>query len=103
MMHYNFGAPDAAVVAIEDRLDQNDYSMYAKLEQLLLLAATKKDYTQILREVVDFYGAKFNETELETHLELFSHNVMDINCAGNELTFRDVHAHFTSLSPAQLL
>ena len=27
---------------------------------------------------------------------------MDINCAGNELTFRDIHAHFTSLSPAQL-
>lgn len=59
-----------------------------------------KDYTRILREVIDFYGADFNASELETHLELFSH--MDINCAGNELTFRDICAHFTSLSPAQL-
>ena len=102
-MHYKqiyFEALDAAVVAIGDRFDQNDYSMYAKLEQLLLLAASQKDYSLILREVVDFYGSDFNASELETHLELLSH--MEIKFAGNELTFRDVHAHFSSLSSAQL-
>ena len=39
MMYYKqiyFEALDVAVSAIEDRFDQNDYSMYAKLEQLLL-------------------------------------------------------------------
>ena len=103
MMHYKqiyFEALDAAIVAIGDRFDQSDYSMYAKLEQLLLLAATQKDYSQILREVVNFYGSDFNASELQTHLELLSH--MDIECARHELTFRDVHAHFTSLSSAQL-
>ena len=101
-MHYKqiyFEALDAAVVAIGDHFDQNDYSMYAKLE-LLLLAASQKDYSQILREVVDFYGSDFNASELETHLELLSH--MEIKFTGNELTFRDVHAHFSSLSSAQL-
>ena len=39
-----FEALDAAIVAIGDRFDQNDYSMYVKLEQLLLLAASQKDY-----------------------------------------------------------
>jgi hypothetical protein len=64
--------------------------MYAKLQQILLLAASQKDYSPILREVVHFYGSDFNASELE------------IKCARNELTFRDVHAHFTSLSSAQL-
>ena len=97
MMYYKhmyFEALDAAVVTLEDRFNQNDYSMYAKLEQLLLLAATQKDYSQTLQEVLDFYGLDFNASELETHLELLGH--MDIECAGNELTFRDIH-HISNL------
>ena len=79
-----FEALDTAIVAIGDHFDQNDYSIYAKLE-LLLLAAMH--YSQILREVVNFYASHFNASEL-------SH--MDIECARHELAFTDVHAQFTS-------
>ena len=76
-----FEALDAAVVAIEDRFDQNDYSMYAKLEQLLVTPGsyTERLYSNFTRGS----GLLFNPSELEIHLELFNH--MDINCAGNEM------------------
>ena len=41
--------------------------MYAKLEQILLLAATNNNYSAELKEVVEFFKDDFNSSELETH------------------------------------
>ena len=61
--HYRciyFESLDTAKVAIENRFDQENFGVYAKLEQLLLHAANKVDYSNVLQEVVDFYQADFN-------------------------------------------
>ncbi len=53
-LHYRqiyFQSIDAAVVTIQDRFDQVDYAMYEKLEQVLLLAATNRDYSSELQEI----------------------------------------------------
>ena len=42
--------------------------MYSKLEELIIKAATKTDYTQEVQEVIKFYEADFNASD-ETHLE----------------------------------
>lgn len=68
--------------------------MYAKLEQVLLLAATKEDYSSELQEVVGFYRDDFDRSDLETQLEIFSQ--MEIEPAGDSLQFRDVHKHLKS-------
>ena len=63
--------------------------MYFKLEELIIKAATKTDYTQQLQEVVKFFGADFIASDLETHLELLSE--MKIEVSGEKLSFNDIH------------
>ena len=50
-----FQSIDAAIVTIEDRFKQAGYNMYAKLEQVILLAAKKDDYSSELQSVLEFY------------------------------------------------
>jgi hypothetical protein len=60
--------------------------MYAKLEQVLRLAAKNISYSAELQEVVDFCRDDFNKSELETER------------AGDSLSFRDIHKHLKCLS-----
>ena len=101
-LHYRqlyFQSIDAAIATIEDRFKQADYNMYAKLEPVLLVAAKKDDYSSELQSVLEFYGDDFNRHELETQLQIFKE--MEIACAGNSLTIRDIHSHIKSLSSPQ--
>lgn len=90
---------DAAITTISDCFNQKDYNTYAKLEQVLLLAASKSSHASELEGVLVFYQDNFDKSMLETQLEVFSH--MDIKPAGETLTIRDVHKHIKSLSPSQ--
>jgi len=45
---------------------------YQNLEELLIKAANKEDYTKELGEVVSFYGDDFDDNELCTELDIFS-------------------------------
>ena len=45
---------DAVMETIKNHLIQVDYEVYAKLEQVLLLAATNSCYSSKHKEVVDF-------------------------------------------------
>ena len=57
-VHYQqiyYQAIDSVISTINDRFNQADYGMYAKLEQILLLAATNSNYSAELKEVVEFY------------------------------------------------
>ena len=50
--HYRlqyFEALDLAVVSISDRFDQPGYSVYCKLEELLLKGAAGSDFSEPLR------------------------------------------------------
>ena len=95
-----FQSIDAAVVTIRDRFNQGDYTMYAKLEQVVLLAAKNGNYSSELQEVVDFYGDDFNKSELETQLEVFSQ--MEAAHCTNPVNFKDVHKHLQSLPASQM-
>ena len=55
--------------------------MYAKLEQVLLVAAKKDDYSSELQPVPEFCGKDFNRHELETQLQIFKE--IEIACAGH--------------------
>ena len=95
-----FQCLDAAMAFIKDRFHQRDYSIYSNLEQLLIKTCSKKDYSQELKEITDLFHADFNKSELETQLQLLS--VMNIETAGQTITFRDIHKHFQSLPQSQV-
>ena len=91
---------DTVVVAIKNCFMQKDFGVYKKLEQLLL-QATKKDYTNTMKDVMEFYQGDFNSSELETQLEVFSR--MKIQKNGDSITFHDIHRHFKVLDHSQHL
>ena len=57
--HYRqiyFQCLDGAIIIVDNCFNQEDFIMYFKLEELIIKAATKTDYTQQLQEVVKFLG-----------------------------------------------
>ena len=102
-MHYRqiyFQSLDTMITTIKDRFHQIDYSIYAKVEELLLLAANKKSCSHKVKEITDFYGSDFNASELQLQLELFAQ--MDVQPARQTITFSDIHQYFKSLPTPQL-
>ncbi len=87
-------------MGIQECFNQNDYHTYAKMEKLLVLAASRKPYSQTLQEVVELYGSDFSVAELGTHLELLNH--VEIEHTGKELTFQDIHNYFKQQSSGHL-
>ena len=71
--HY-FEAFDTVINCIEDRLNQEDFKMYALLEQVLLKAAKRDEYEEELKEVIPFYKEDFDESLLRLQLLTFSIN-----------------------------
>ena len=92
---------DAAISAISNRFHQRDYLMYANLEQLLVKACKKMDYSEEYREVTQFYTSDFSEPELKTQLEVLS--CMEFESCGDSLMFSDIHRHFQSMPSSQVL
>ena len=92
---------DAATSTINSRFQQQDYTIYANLEQLLVKACVGKDFSEELKVVTDFYQADFSKSELETQLGILS--CMKIEPNGNSLSFSDIHKHFLTLPASQLL
>ena len=67
-----FKSIDAAIVTIRDRFNQGDYSMYAKLEQVVLLVAKMRTTPMSFKRWLSSMKEDFNKSELETQLEVFS-------------------------------
>ena len=61
----------------------------------------KTQYSNALKDVMEFYQGDFNGPELETQLEAFSS--MDIQKNGDSITFHDIHKHFKELEHNQHL
>jgi len=74
---------------------------YRKLEQLLLQAKKKEDYTNTMKDIMEFYQSDFNSFELETQLEAFC--CMNIQKNGDSILFHDIHKHFKVLEHNQHL
>ena len=61
-----FEALDTVISCITSRFNKKDYFKYAKMESLLLLAASIKEFQQSLSDVCNFYGGNFNRCRWET-------------------------------------
>ena len=74
--------------------------MYQKLEEVIIKAANKEDYTKELEEIVSFYGNDFDTDELSTQLDIFSSNCTrenDKQC----ITLREAIGYLQNLSSGQ--
>ena len=72
--HYRqkyFEALDLAINGIQERFNQPGYAIYKQLESLLLKAAKQEDYSNEIQEVLSFCGDDFQETDLNTQLQIF--------------------------------
>ena len=63
-----FEALDYVVSSIKDRFDQPGFKVYKNLEELLVKAANKQDYSTELQEVLALYGDDLDKSELMTQL-----------------------------------
>ena len=91
-------ALDLVINFIRECFNQSGYRIYCNLENLLLKAARKDDYSAELQFVLDYYGDDFDCSLFETHLKLFT---ISINTTedNNQLTLPDLKSHISSLSP----
>jgi hypothetical protein len=70
-----YEAIDLLVQTIEDRFDQQGYNVYCCLEQLLLKAIQKKDYSDEFKVVTDIYVDDLNAVNLKMHLDILSNSI----------------------------
>ena len=59
---------DVVVSALNNRFQRHDHSLYANMEQLLINACSKADYSHELHDVTEFFKNCFNKSEIEIHL-----------------------------------
>ena len=67
-----FEAIDTLTACLQDKFDQNDFNMYAKLEQVLLKSAKSECFEEEIEECCRFYGSELDENTLKTQLQFFS-------------------------------
>lgn len=93
-----FQAIDNLSSAIKDRFDQRDYKIYSNVEQVLLKAASSKDFSVELGKVIEFYGDDFSRDKLQSQLETFKSN---FQCDGsdNDVHIGDIISYLQSLAP----
>ena len=70
-----YEAIDLLVQTIGDRFDQHGYNVYSCLEQLLLRAIQKKDYSKEFQVVIDVYDTDLTAINLKTHLDVLSSSI----------------------------
>jgi len=68
-------ALDLVINFIRERFNQPGYRIYCNLENLLLKAANRDEYTAELQFVLDYYGSDFDCSLLTTHLQLFTTSI----------------------------
>ena len=99
--HYHviyFEAVDLITSCVSNRFNQPGYKTYAKVQNILLKAATSQPYEEELRFIVSFYGSDINSFLLSTHLDIFSQNFEQ----ATKVTFPDVVDFFRNCSAAQV-
>ena len=66
------------IECLENRFNQNGLEYYEALQQVLILAASKKNYDTELKKILGFYNNErsqdFDEDILKTQLQIFSKN-----------------------------
>ena len=96
--HY-FEAFDTVINCIENRFDQEDFKMYALLEQVLLKAAKHDEYEEELKEVILFYKEDFDESLLRSQLLTFSINFQSTTEKDANIILSAICTYLQKLSP----
>ncbi len=70
-------ALDLLIQCIKTHFNQPGYQAYCCLQNLLMKAVSKKDYSSELSEVLHIYGDDFNEQALQVQLHILGSTIPD--------------------------
>ena len=93
-----FEVLDVICSTIEDRFRQPGYQLYSNLEQLLLKAVCKENYSSEFDFVTKFYGPDLNVHALEMQLQIFATNFI---MEGKKTSVKDILKYLRNISSAQ--
>ena len=93
-----FEVLDVICSTIEDRFRQPVYQLYSNLEQLLLKAVCKENYSSEFDFVTKFYGPDLNVHALEMQLQIFATNFI---MEGKKTSIKDILKYLRNISSAQ--
>ena len=93
-----FEVLDVICSTIEDRFRQPGYQLYSNLEQLLLKAVCKENYSSEFDFVTKFYGPDLNVHALEMQLQIFATNFI---MEGKKTSIKDILKYLRNISSAQ--
>ena len=96
--HYRriyFEGLDLLVQAIADRFDQPGYRTYLCLQELMLKAVKKEEFSNELTTVCHLYGSDLHAANLKMQLEMLSDHI-----SGNNIDIFDVKKYLQDLAPA---
>ena len=93
-----FEVLDVICSTIEDRFRQPGYQLYSNLEQLLLKAVCKENYSSEFDFVTKFYGPDLNVHALEMQLQIFATNFI---MEGKQTSIKDILKYLRNISSAQ--
>ena len=96
--HHYFECLDTILTCIRDRFDQPGYRVLKNLEELLLKAARKEDYSSELSFVCGFYKNDLVQSSVGPQLELLG---TFFSSYEQKPTLMEIRNYFKSLSPAQ--
>ena len=88
------------IECLENRFNQNGLEYYEALQQVLILAASKKNYDTELKKILGFYNNErshdFDEDILKTQLQIFSKNFP----LKEQLFIIDIENFFKEMAPS---
>ena len=93
-----FEVLDVICSTIEDRFRQPGYQLYSNLEQLLLKAVCKENYSSEFDFVTKFYGPDLNVHALKIQLQIFATNFI---MEGKKTSIKDILKYLRNISSAQ--
>ena len=93
-----FACLDLIIAFIKDRFDQPSFHTLKQLENLLLKASRKENFSEEMKYVVDFYHSDFNKSSLPLYLELLG-AAMETKQSHPNIT--EIIDYVKSLSPSQ--
>lgn len=90
--HY-FEALDLVINCIKERFDQEDFKLYAMLQEIILKAAKKENFDEEFNKAMEIYHEDFDLPLLKSQLELFGNDMPAVT----DLNFSDVVRYLKSL------
>ena len=69
---------DFTILSFRKRFKQADYKIYLSLENLLLKAVKREDFTNELHIPTKFYDEDFYTERLQLHLKIFSEDCAEL-------------------------